>query len=115
MACYRRALAYPLYRNYALCEKVLQDVYVLLRLEKRAVLKALLEVKDLLDHHDIYYIYSRIWLEDYCVWVQTNASDAVFRALAHDLHHFKLDKREIGWGLPELERVRFFLFYFMFV
>ncbi|KAJ2832671.1 hypothetical protein FBU31_002036, partial [Coemansia sp. 'formosensis'] len=32
VACFRRALAYPLYRNWELCEKVLEDVYVLFKL-----------------------------------------------------------------------------------
>ncbi|KAI9009958.1 protein SHQ1 [Phycomyces nitens] len=70
VACYRRVLSYPLYRSIALCEKVLQDVYVLFRLGKRAILKALLDMKDLFDHHDVYYVYSKIWLDDYCVWIQ---------------------------------------------
>jgi protein SHQ1 len=70
VASYRRTLAYPLYRNWTLCEKVLQDVYIMFKLGKRAILKALLEMKDIFDHHDIYYVYSKIWLDDYCVWIQ---------------------------------------------
>ncbi|ORZ09506.1 box H/ACA snoRNP assembly protein Shq1 [Absidia repens] len=104
LACYRRALAYPLYRNWTLCEKVLQDVYIMFKLGKRAILKALLEMKDLFDHHDIYYVYSKIWLDDYCVWIQ-HASDAVLRTLAHELHHFALQKADIDWDLEELEEV----------
>ncbi|KAI8393944.1 SHQ1 protein-domain-containing protein [Radiomyces spectabilis] len=104
IACYRRALSYPLYRNFELCNKVLQDVYVLFRLGKRAILKALLEIKDLFDHHDVYYIYSKIWLDDYCVWIQ-HASDHVIRTLAHELHHFTLGKNDLGWDLVELEEL----------
>ncbi|KAG0174705.1 Hsp90 cochaperone shq1 [Apophysomyces sp. BC1034] len=104
IASFRRALAYPLQRNFALCEKVLQDVYILFRLGKRAILKALLETKDLFDHHDVYYIYSKTWLDDYCVWIQ-HASDHVIRTLAHELHHFTVDKSEIGWDLEELENL----------
>ncbi|RUS24233.1 SHQ1 protein-domain-containing protein [Jimgerdemannia flammicorona] len=103
-ACYRRALAFPLYRHYALCDKVLQDVYVLLRLGKRAALKALLETRDLLDHHDVYYVYSKVWLEDYCVWIQ-GASDKVVRTLAHELHYFSMAKGEMGWYLEDLEKL----------
>lgn len=69
-ACFRRALAYPLYRHFGLCDKVLQDVYILFKLGKRAILKALLETKYLFDHHDVYYVYSKIWLDDFCVWIQ---------------------------------------------
>ncbi|KAI9486501.1 MAG: SHQ1 protein-domain-containing protein [Benjaminiella poitrasii] len=69
-SCYRRTLVYPLYRNFELCDKVLQDVYILFKLGKRAILKALLELKHLFDHHDVYYIYSKLFLDDYSVWIQ---------------------------------------------
>jgi hypothetical protein len=32
-----------------------------------------------------------------------NNSEKVIRTLAHELHHFKLDKSELGWHLEELE------------
>lgn len=70
ISSYRRALTYPLYRNLSLCEKVLQDVYIMFKLGKRAILKALLDMKNLFDHHDVYYVYSKIYLDDYCVWIQ---------------------------------------------
>ncbi|KAK5809819.1 SHQ1 protein-domain-containing protein [Linnemannia elongata] len=102
LASFRRALAYPLNRNWNLAEKVLQDVYVILKLGRRGILRALLAIKDVLDHDDIYYIYSKMFVEDYCVWIQS-ASEKVIRTLAHELHHFKLDKSELGWHLEELE------------
>ncbi|KAI8646986.1 SHQ1 protein-domain-containing protein [Parasitella parasitica] len=70
ISSYRRALTYPLYRSLHLCEKVLSDVYILFKLGKRAILKALLDMKDIFDHHDVYYVYSKIFLDDYCVWIQ---------------------------------------------
>lgn len=125
IASFRRALIYPLYRNYALNEKLLQDVYILFRLGKRAILKALLDVKDTFDHHDVYYIYSKILIDDYCTWIQharqvytVNASptetkrlirrnsDHVLRTLAHELHHFSISKAELELDLDELEMVR---------
>ncbi|CAO3676886.1 unnamed protein product [Umbelopsis ramanniana] len=104
ISCYRRALAFPLYRNYNLCDKILQDVYILLKLGKRAILKALLEIKDMFDHHDIYYIYSKIWLDDYCIWVQ-QSSDNVLKTLARELHHFQLSKTLMDWDLEDLEEI----------
>lgn len=70
ISVYRRALTFPLYRNLELCDKVLQDVYMLFKLGKRGILKALLGLKDMFDHHDVYYIYSKLYLDDYCVWIQ---------------------------------------------
>ncbi|KAJ1802015.1 hypothetical protein LPJ75_006316, partial [Coemansia sp. RSA 2598] len=103
ISCFRRGLAYPLYRNWELCEKALEDVYVILKLGRRAVLKALLEIKSIFDKHDIYYIYSKIYIDDYCVWVQTLAGDKAIRSLAHKVHHFEVDKDDIGWHLDALE------------
>ncbi|KAJ1962607.1 hypothetical protein GGI12_002558 [Dipsacomyces acuminosporus] len=103
VACFRRALAYPLYRNWDLCEKALEDVYVVLKLGRRAVLKVMLETKLMFDQHDVYYVYSKVFLDDYCVWLQTAASDKVIRSLAHKLHHFEVEKEEIGWHLDEFE------------
>lgn len=82
--------------------KVLQDVYVILKLGRRGILRALLTVKGVLDHDDVYYVYSKIFLEDYCVWIQ-GASEKVIRTLAHEVHHFQPNKSELEWHLEELE------------
>lgn len=68
-ASYRRALAFPLYRSFALAEACRADVAALLARGKRVVARCLLEAKDILDHHDVYYVYSKIWVDDFCVWV----------------------------------------------
>ena len=68
-ASYRRALAFPLYRSFALAEACRADVARLLARGKRVVARCLLEVKDILDHHEVYYVYSKIWVDDFCVWV----------------------------------------------
>ncbi|KAG1054008.1 hypothetical protein G6F43_003961 [Rhizopus delemar] len=104
VSSFRRSLIYPLYRHFALSEKCLQDVYILFKLGKRAILKALLDMKYLFDHHDVYYVYSKIYLDDYCVWIQ-HANDNVLRTLAHELHHFKMNKTELGWDLEEIEEI----------
>lgn len=104
LSCYRRALVYPLYRNFELCDKVIQDVYIMFKLGKRAILKALLDMKYLFDHHDVYYVYSKIFFDDYCVWIQ-HANDNVLKTLAHELHHLKIDKKQLGWDLEELEYI----------
>jgi protein SHQ1 len=70
IACIRRSLTYPLYRHWGLAQKVIRDVYVLFRLGKRALLRALLAMKHMFDHHDVYYIYSKLYIDDYCIWIQ---------------------------------------------
>lgn len=69
VASYRRVLCFPLYRSFALCAKVQQDVVALLNRGPLAVLRALLEVKKILDAHEVYYVYAKIWVDDLCVWL----------------------------------------------
>ncbi|KAJ1952243.1 hypothetical protein EC988_003658 [Linderina pennispora] len=103
VTCFRRALVYPLYRNWELCERVLSDVYILLRLGRRTCLKVLLELKTMFDHHDEYYLYSKTLFDDYCVWLQTTANDKVIRSLAHQINHIEIEKDEVGWHLETYE------------
>ena len=67
-ASYRRALAFPLYRSFVLAEACRADVAGLLARGKRVVARCLLEMKDILDHHEVYYVYSKIWVDEFCVW-----------------------------------------------
>ncbi|KAI9479108.1 hypothetical protein LPJ78_005575 [Coemansia sp. RSA 989] len=103
VACFRRGLAYPLYRNWELCEKVLEDICNVCQLGRRAILKVFLQIKGLFDQHDIYYIYSKLYIDDYCVWLQTTASDKIIGSLAHKLHRLEVEKDEIGWELDAYE------------
>ena len=72
-ASYRRALAFPLHRSFALAEACRADVAGILSRGKRVVARCLLELKDILDHHDVYYVYSKIWVDDFCVWTLAHA------------------------------------------
>ncbi|WPK23293.1 hypothetical protein PUMCH_000528 [Australozyma saopauloensis] len=82
----RRALCYPLYRQYSIAIKAWNDVYYTLRSGKRVVMKCLLEARELFRYHDVYYVYDKIWLEDLCLWVLSDSvSEGSLRQVAHDL------------------------------
>jgi protein SHQ1 len=98
----RRCLCFPLYRSFELSLKVIQDVVVLLKLGKRAILKAFLQIKSLLQVNETMYLMDRIFITDYCVWLQ-KASDKQIKSLASELHHFTMLKEFVGWDLEELE------------
>ncbi|KDQ59432.1 hypothetical protein JAAARDRAFT_32995 [Jaapia argillacea MUCL 33604] len=100
---YRRALAFGLYRSWKLAEKCRTDVADFLSKGKRLVTRCLLEMKHILDHHEVYYVYSKVWTDDFCVWVQAYASDDVLRDLAERIRALKLDKESTGWDLEESE------------
>jgi protein SHQ1 len=120
---YRRSLAFPLYRSFALAEACRADVAELLCKGRRTVVRCLLELKCILDHHEVYYVYSKIWVEDFCVWTQayatfvyfypsffliayyTTDSDDNLKRLATCVKFLKMEKSLLGWDLEKLEGV----------
>ncbi|KAI6022711.1 SHQ1 protein-domain-containing protein [Pisolithus marmoratus] len=100
---YRRSLAFPLYRSFQLAEQCRRDVAAAFRRGRRLITKYLLGIKNILDHHDVYYVYSKIWVEDFCVWIQTGASDAVLTQIGEKLDALIVPKSAIGWDLEDLE------------
>ncbi len=83
VASYRRSLAFPLYRSFALAERCRLDVAELLMKGRRTLARCLLEIKDVLDRHEVYYIYSKIWVNDFCVWIQAYAKYDILLFLRH--------------------------------
>jgi protein SHQ1 len=88
---FRRSLSFPLYRSFALSVKVKDDVVVLLKLGKRAILKALLSMKQLISFHESMYLMDRIYISDYCCWIQ-KASMSRLVNLASELNHTSIPK-----------------------
>ncbi|KAG5354197.1 hypothetical protein C0989_003710 [Termitomyces sp. Mn162] len=100
---YRRSFAFPLYRSFILAEACRIDVAGFLNGGKRTVVRCLLEMKAILDHHEVYYVYSKIWLDDFCVWAQACASETALITLAKQIAELKISKSSIGWRLEALE------------
>lgn len=101
---YRRSLCLPLFRSFRLADTCRADVATLLTRGKRAVLRCLLAMKRILDHHEVYYVYSKLWLNDFCVWVQGYASDALLSDLGTRLAALSVPKADLGWDLEALEQ-----------
>ncbi|KAG2147152.1 SHQ1 protein-domain-containing protein [Suillus cothurnatus] len=81
MPSYRRSLAFPLYRSFAMA-----DAY-----------------ETCLDHHEVYYVYNKIWVDDFCVWIQLSASDEMLLDIAQQLKALAITKSMIGWNIEKLE------------
>jgi protein SHQ1 len=122
-ASYRRSLAYPLYRSWKLCGACRDDVANILARGKRLVLRCLLEMRAILDDHEVYYVYSRVWLDDFCSWSQSYAryvffncfltadgianvmgwSEDMLKCLGEAVRNAEMAKSMIGWDLESLE------------
>ncbi|KJE97163.1 hypothetical protein, variant [Capsaspora owczarzaki ATCC 30864] len=106
IAFMRRSLCYPLYRHFALSKKiVLQDVARLLRIGKRAVLRCLLVVQQKFSHDEERYLLCNIFLDDYCLWLQQSATDALLARTADELEQLSLTHELVSseWDLKLLE------------
>ncbi|KAI8915548.1 SHQ1 protein-domain-containing protein [Gorgonomyces haynaldii] len=99
----RRALVYPLYRHWELVQKVWKDVLVAFKLGKLQILQILLDCKFILERNEITHVFDRIWITDYCTWIQ-QANDKNIKSLAKELHHFSFDKHLNGFHLDEIEQ-----------
>jgi protein SHQ1 len=123
---YRRSLAFPLYRSFKLAEACQADIANLFSMGRRTVVRCLLEMKHVLDHHEVYYVYSKIWVDDFCSWTQSGArfaseifspllflfklptqncdSDETLTEIGNKLKTLRIEKNLIGWDLEELEQ-----------
>jgi hypothetical protein len=81
----RRALIYPLYRHFALVAKCVEDVARICALGRRAVLRALLELYDLLRKSETYYYLCRLYVVDWILFVQQAVDDAAFSELSREV------------------------------
>ncbi|KAF9519902.1 hypothetical protein BS47DRAFT_1374939 [Hydnum rufescens UP504] len=84
----------PLFRSWALCER--------LRIDVADVLKGG-RPKGIMDRSDVYYVYSKIWLDDYCLWIQSGANDSTLESLGEEVRTLTMEKSAIGWQLEQLE------------
>ncbi|KAF2071149.1 hypothetical protein CYY_007524 [Polysphondylium violaceum] len=101
---FKRAITYPLYRSWSLCEKVLEDTKTIFQLGKRCLLKCLLDIKKILEGHDFKHYLNRLYIDDYCVWLQ-HASSKKLKSLKSSLSAFKMDKSSIEWPLEAYEKL----------
>lgn len=81
----RRALSYPLHRNYDLVMKAWTFVYYILRGGKRLVIRALLDIHETFRFHDAYYVYDKVLLDDLIAWFISQGSENVIRSLAMEM------------------------------
>ncbi|KAL8577919.1 hypothetical protein ACOMHN_011915 [Nucella lapillus] len=102
VTCFRRALAFPLYRNWDLCVACLKDVETLFSGGKKPLLKCLLDVHSCMIASDQRFIFNDLYITDYCVWIQSARSKHI-QSLAAALKAMVVSKTDVGLDLEELE------------
>ncbi|KNC46811.1 uncharacterized protein AMSG_03242 [Thecamonas trahens ATCC 50062] len=95
----RRSLVYPLYRSWKLASRIRRDALMIACTGRMGVLKALLDIHKLFKLSEDKYYFNELYIEDYCVWIQS-LSDATYLAwLASSLTAPKISKADLGADL----------------
>ncbi|XP_053201495.1 protein SHQ1 homolog [Panonychus citri] len=104
VTCVQRSLVHPLYRNWNLSLKVINDVYQILTKGRSFIIKCLLDVHRILNESgDLQYIFNDLYITDYCVWIQ-NVREETFRSLAEAMKKIEITKEMIGFDLQIIEK-----------
>ncbi|XP_034837199.1 protein SHQ1 homolog [Maniola hyperantus] len=103
IACYRRALVYPIFRNFDLCNKVLNDLVSLLRKGKKYVIKCMLSIHRMFNlSNDARYILNQLYIKDYLIFLQKCKAEE-FDDLSNNIANVEITKNNVALDLVELE------------
>lgn len=103
IACYRRALIYPIFRNFELCNKVKEDLISLFRKGKKFVIKCVIDIHQMFNtSNDARYILNQLYIKDYLVFLQKCRSEELDE-LYNNIANIEITKRDLDLELEELE------------
>lgn len=128
-ASFRRALSFPLYRHWELCQTVQKDVAGLLQKGRQTVLRSLLGLKKVLDETVDYAVLNKVWVNAFIVLLHRSLPrfgssptplflscltwlialgfssnvDMTLGFIAGQVERTSVDKKDLGWPLQDLE------------
>uniref|UniRef100_H2YF39 Protein SHQ1 homolog n=1 Tax=Ciona savignyi TaxID=51511 RepID=H2YF39_CIOSA len=106
VACARRVMCYPQYRNWELACKVQEDVIRILKRGRRYVLKCFLEIWRIFQTADgsPCYILNDLYITDYCVWLQkVKRCDEILNDFAQEAQKCRIKKEDLKLELELIE------------
>ncbi|XP_045455374.1 protein SHQ1 homolog [Melitaea cinxia] len=103
VACYRRALTFPIFRNFELCHKVKNDLVSLLKRGKKFVIKCVIDIYQMFNQStDARYILNQLYMKDYLIFLQ-KCQQEEFDQLCNNIANTEIKKIDLGLELDELE------------
>ncbi|CAF1095936.1 unnamed protein product [Adineta steineri] len=104
IACCRRTLIYPLIRSFKLAKKCLLDVVEIFSMGKSTILQCLLQMRRLFLDEEHRYLLNTLYLNDYCLWIQTECQtkwlDSLVEAMKHTIE-YELDENNLELNFEE--------------
>ncbi|XP_028175808.1 LOW QUALITY PROTEIN: protein SHQ1 homolog [Ostrinia furnacalis] len=103
IACYRRALVFPIFRNFELCEAVKNDVTLLFEKGKKFIIKCFIEIHTMFNKsNDARYILNQLYIKDYLVFLQKCSNEDINK-LHYQILNNEISKNDVELELEELE------------
>uniref|UniRef100_A0A2A4JL39 Protein SHQ1 homolog n=1 Tax=Heliothis virescens TaxID=7102 RepID=A0A2A4JL39_HELVI len=103
VACYRRALIYPIFRNFDLCNKVKNDLVSLFRKGKKFVVKCVIEIHQMFNaSNDARYILNQLYIKDYLIFLQKCRNEELDE-LYNNIANIEITKSDLELDIEELE------------
>lgn len=99
----RRALIYPLYRNWELALACWCDVARILRGGVPLVTGAVQKMQEIFAQDETTTLFNVLYFDDYAAWIRTGARDGVLSTLADALDACHVCKDDVGLDLCEIE------------
>ncbi|CAB3409623.1 unnamed protein product [Caenorhabditis bovis] len=85
----RRSLCYPLYRNFDLAQKIVEDLKIVFKHGKGALVHILTEIHNaFVSSGEFRYIFNDLFITDYLIWIQA-VDDAVIGDLAKEIENIE--------------------------
>ena len=102
----RRSLIYPYFRHWEFSKLILGDCAKILLLGKKCILRSLLQVRKIFEFSEIHYIFNRLFINDYCAYIQGVDGD-VLKNFAKEVEGSidLLTKESLGLNLLEIEEL----------
>ena len=102
ISCMRRSLIYPYLRSYELSKMIVKDVIAIFQLGKHTVLQTLLKIYKIYEKSETKYMINKLFIEDYCVWVQT-INDDIIKGFAKEIQKVDINKSKLDLELEYIE------------
>ncbi|KAI4459104.1 hypothetical protein MML48_6g00018310 [Holotrichia oblita] len=104
ICAYRRSLIYPLYRSFKLCQKVFEDLKLLLKLGNKYIIRCLIEIHDIFLHgSNGRYVLNKLFINDYIIYMMKCDLNA-WKDSIEVIVKVDINKKDLGLNLVEIEK-----------
>lgn len=103
VSCYRRALIYPIFRNFELCKTVKNDIVGLFKKGKKFIIKSMVDIHQMFNtSNDARYILNQLYIRDYLIFLQKCRNEELDE-LCNNVANIEISKHDLDLELEELE------------